>query len=390
MTYRIGFIIEQMLGHLTHQSNLAAAVAADPRCRPIWMPIPYAWADRWTPLPIIGGNLSMSLSLRARSRVASYVDWADALFFHTQVTAMFSLGVMRKVPSVISLDATPANRSGHSFSTAEPEESDGRVAWAKRLWLASTLRSAAVVVAWSRWCAQSVIRDYGVPEDRVRVIPPGINLDVYTPRSALKQEHSLPRILFVGGDFRRKGGPLLLEAFRSGLRGRCELDLVTNESGIECEGGVRVHRGLAPNSEAIRSLYAGADIFALPTQQDYTPLAILEAMASGLPVVAHDVGAIREQVADGSTGFLLRPARDARALAEALRTLIDDPTRRRGLGAAGRAHAEANFGASDNYGRLLGVLRSLSQQRAAGRRMRREVRMDWHPTADSRVGGWQA
>jgi glycosyltransferase involved in cell wall biosynthesis len=229
-----------------------------------------------------------------------------------------------------------------------------------------------------------------VPEERVQVIPPGINLDIYTPCGAPKQEHSLPRILFVGGDFRRKGGPLLLEAFRSGLRGRCEIDLVTNESGVVCEEGVRVHRGLVPNSEAIRSLYAQADIFALPTQQDYTPLAILEAMASGLPVVASDVGAIREQVSDGSTGLLLRPARDARALAEALRTLIDDPTRRRHFGAAGRARAEESFSATDNYGRLLGVLRSLSQQRAAGRRMRREVRVDWRPAAGSSVGGSQA
>jgi glycosyltransferase involved in cell wall biosynthesis len=389
MIYRIGFIIEQTLGHLTHQANLVAAVASDPEVRPQWLPIPYAQSDRWSPLPIIGRNWSLTLSLRARSQVASHVERADALFFHTQVTALFSLGLMRKIPSIVSLDATPVNRLNVEAPAAPMSPGAQRIARLKRLWLAATLRSAAFVVAWSRWCAQSVINDYGVPRERVCVVPPGVDLNAYQPRTRDEKQRPLPRVLFVGGDFFRKGGAQLLEVMRNQLRGRCEMDIVTNENGISSEQGVRIHRGISPNSQAIRSLYANADIFVLPTFHDFTPLSILEAMASGLPVVSTDVGAIREQVIAGETGLLIPPPRDGRALSEALRSLVDDPALRHRMGAAGRLRAEAAFDAGENYGRLLGLLKTCAMGRAAGRAGRREPHHKIEPGIADYAGNHQ-
>ena len=113
-----------------------------------------------------------------------------------------------------------------------------------------------------------------------------------------------------------------------------------------------VHRGLAANSPQLRALFAAADLFVLPTTWDCMPLAILEAMAAGLPVIAARVGAIDEQVADGETGLLI-PPRDAAALTDALAALLDDPARRTSLGAAGRRRAEACFDARKNYGALV-------------------------------------
>jgi glycosyltransferase involved in cell wall biosynthesis len=89
-------------------------------------------------------------------------------------------------------------------------------------------------------------------------------------------------------------------------------------------------------------LLAGADVFVLSSRSEGLPLSILEAMAAGLPVVASAVGGIPELVVDGKTGFVVPPG-DAKALAEALRTLVADAELRRRFGAEARRRAEEHF-----------------------------------------------
>ena len=137
--------------------------------------------------------------------------------------------------------------------------------------------------------------------------------------------------------------------------GACELDIVTRE-GVDIDGlhGVRVHHGLGPNAPELMKLYARADAFVFPTFGDVRPLAVMEAMASGLPVVSTRVGAIGEQVEDGVTGFLVPPG-DHRIVAEAVLKLIADPDLRHGMGVAGRLAAERLFDAARNYQQVLAV-----------------------------------
>jgi glycosyltransferase involved in cell wall biosynthesis len=92
----------------------------------------------------------------------------------------------------------------------------------------------------------------------------------------------------------------------------------------------------------VPAILAEADLFVLCTTREGLPLAVIEAMMSGLPVVASDVGAVAEAVRDGETGLLV-PAGDAAALASALRTLLDDPARRYAYGEAGRRRALKHF-----------------------------------------------
>jgi glycosyltransferase involved in cell wall biosynthesis len=87
---------------------------------------------------------------------------------------------------------------------------------------------------------------------------------------------------------------------------------------------------------------AEADVFVLSSRSEGLPISVLEAMAAGLPVVASAVGGLPELVEEDETGTLV-PAGDADALAAALQRLIEDPERRRRLGRAGRARAEARF-----------------------------------------------
>jgi glycosyltransferase involved in cell wall biosynthesis len=114
--------------------------------------------------------------------------------------------------------------------------------------------------------------------------------------------------------------------------------LIAGEGGLRAslEGRERVHL-LGVRSD-IPDLLAGGDIFALASDWEGLPLSVIEAMAAGLPVVATRVGGVPEIVEHGKTGLLV-PPQNQRALADALRTLAADPSRRREMGAAGRARS---------------------------------------------------
>jgi glycosyltransferase involved in cell wall biosynthesis len=92
----------------------------------------------------------------------------------------------------------------------------------------------------------------------------------------------------------------------------------------------------------VAQLLDGADLFALSSLTEGMSLAVLEAMAAGLPVVGTRGGGMPDVVDDGVTGLLV-PPRDPAALAAVLRTLLDDPVRRAAMGAAGRARVEQKF-----------------------------------------------
>lgn len=89
-------------------------------------------------------------------------------------------------------------------------------------------------------------------------------------------------------------------------------------------------------------LLAAADVFVQPSLSEGLPLAVLEAMAAALPVVASRVGGIGEAVIDGKTGVLVPPA-DPGALASALARVLDTQSCREALGSAGRARTEEEF-----------------------------------------------
>jgi glycosyltransferase involved in cell wall biosynthesis len=125
--------------------------------------------------------------------------------------------------------------------------------------------------------------------------------------------------------------------------------------------GVYLHRNLGPNSDTLLRLYAEADVFVLPTHADCFTLAVIEAMASRLPVVACPVGGISELVLEGETGFLV-PVGDVSALAGALSALILSPQRRAAMGARGRLVAEARFNSAINGRQILSIMQCVAER----------------------------
>ena len=342
----LGFVTEYTVGHVTFERLLREAAAADPTIGASWFPMTFPPRGLVEQLPGLRSNWSLRSSFRARRLLTMHRREWDALLFHTLTAALLSRGVMRRVPTVISLDGTPANldevAAGYRHSVGSP-----RVEAAKRRVAGASLRAAAALVAWSGWVRDSLVGDYGVDPAVIHLIPAGTRVPTQPP---VREPRERPRALFVGGQFERKGGETLLRAVE-GLD--IELHIVT-QSQFAPRAGITVHNGVRPGSDVLEALYADSDLFILPTAADASPHVVLEAMAAGLPVVSTRVGAIPEMVEDGETGLLTVPG-DADAVRAAIERLLDPALRMR-MGVAGHARAAEHFDADRNARRVLDVM----------------------------------
>ena len=368
--YRFGFVMEQMLGHVTHHHNLAQWVAETEDIEPIWMPILPQKADIWERLPVINGNWSLKASLRAKEQLkANFSErMPDALFLHTQTVSLFSMPYLKSIPSIISLDATPINYDNVGAAYGHHPGS-GWIEQQKFRWYCSLFNEARELVTWCQWAKDSLIQDYGVNAEKVTVIPPGVDMANWAFGKEKVERpietDRLVKLLFVGGDFERKGGMYLLEAFKQKLHQTCTLDIVTRDAVAQQASagiaGIQVHRGLTANSAPLKALYANADIFAFPTLADCLPIALMESMAAGLPIVATDVGALREEVLPNENGIMV-PPKDTDAIIEAVGRLVANPDERHRMAKRGRELAESRFDAKTNYNAVLSLMRRISEE----------------------------
>lgn len=364
---RVGFVLEQTLGHITHSANLEHLVGADDRVDAVFERI--AYDVEGLPAAVPGfRNWTVRAGIRARRAIRRLRGGpVDALFVHTQVPAILNRGAVKRYPTVVSLDATPIQYD--ELGTHYGHDTGSRLAEQLK-WRANRACFAAAdaIVAWAEWTKAGLVDRYDVPAEKITVIPPGVDVArwaAYGAGDATSEADGPLRVLFVGGDLERKGGLVLLDAVRS-LRDdgvAIELDLVTRDD-VPVQDGVRAHHGLTPNSPQLIELYHRADVFCLPTLGDCLPMVLSEAGAVGLPLVSTDVGAIGEIVRDGETGVLV-PVGDAPALAAALRRLADDPALRRQMGASARRLVEADFDAKKNAARLVELLLSVAARKPA-------------------------
>jgi glycosyltransferase involved in cell wall biosynthesis len=224
--------------------------------------------------------------------------------------------------------------------------------WAARQ--ARACRVAQVCCLSTSWARQSVIDDYQVAADRVRVVGMG-----HRPRvlPGPGRDHSSPRYLFVGIDWGRKNGDQVLAAFAQVRRThpKATLDVVGNHPRLDLAGVVG--HGFLPRErpEAQRQLdrlFQRATAFVLPSRFDPSPIAYLEAASAGLPVIATTEGGAGELL--GAAALSVHPD-DRPALVAAMLRLAD-PRTARDLGAeAARRASDSTWAAV--AGRILGSLR---------------------------------
>jgi len=364
--YRFAFVLEQTLGHVAHARNIRRALDqhADEIAATL-IPVDYR-----RPAGIRGRlpglrTWSYEASRQARSELNRHLGQGayQAIFIHTQVAALLAGGIMKRVPTVLSLDATPSNFDaqggpyGHRRNGVLSES-------VKRRINQHVFGRAAVLVTWCRWAAESLVSDYGVRAEKIEVVHPGVDTDLFRPQERAALNEKPIRILFVGGDFERKGGSDLLQAMLR-LGPDTHLHVVTTRpvavpAGISCS----VHTGLGPQSPELVSLYRSADIFALPSRGDCFPQAVAEGLACGLPVVATTVGAIPEMVREGVNGHLVPPG-EPRALAAALEALVSSSAKRHEMGHWSRVLAEQEHSAITNNRRIFELMARLASTGAA-------------------------
>ena len=221
-----------------------------------------------------------------------------------------------------------------------------------RVWSRSvaqaTVRGADRTIALSRLEAEWLAH-LGVRSERIRVIPPGIDLPEFTRLPPHRGGPEGPVILFVGRlDPAQKGLAPLLHAMARLPRSLGARLRVVGEDWGGLAAGLTLARqlgildrtvflGAIPRADLLGE-YASADVFALPSLFDSFPVVVLEAMAAGLPVVATRVGGVPEMVAEGRSGLLVSPG-DPAALSDAIRYVLSDPALRARWGAEGRVRA---------------------------------------------------
>lgn len=200
-------------------------------------------------------------------------------------------------------------------------------------------RRADAVFTLSRFCAESVIEDYGVAKEKVVVASTGINIAL--PAEISRPAADRPVILFVGGEWRIKGGPELVAAFRAVKEKipACELWLVGSRP-QELPDGVKALGRVTPGE--LSELFQKVTLLCVPSKIERASMVALDAAAYGLPVITTPHGAGSERIRDGVTGFLVDP-RDTGAFSAAILRVLDDPTLAASLGMAGRKMVEEEF-----------------------------------------------
>ncbi|MFZ1986363.1 MAG: glycosyltransferase family 1 protein, partial [Desulfatitalea sp.] len=191
----------------------------------------------------------------------------------------------------------------------------------------------------------------GIHPDKVRVYPRGIDIERFHPakrNGIFKKNYGLtegPKLLYVGRVSREKNLHLLAQAFeRLSAEGE-KAQLVVVGDGPYLEEMKSRMKNLPCcftgylKDETLATVYASADLFVFPSTTDTFGNVVLEAQASGIPVIVSDQGGPCENILDGRTGLICK-ADAADSLLEAIRTMLREPRQRTAMGQAARQYLE--------------------------------------------------
>jgi glycosyltransferase involved in cell wall biosynthesis len=285
---------------------------------------------RWVYPPYGGWANAFFLAVRLLPtvtylRVCGAFDIIDAHFAHPEGIAAVLLGSILRVPVLVTIRGSEL-RYRHSP--------------AKRFWMSWALRRADQVIAVSDGLRQLAV-DLGVDPGRVALVPNGVDTDLFhrRDREAWRARHGLAgsdRVVLCAGDLAElKGHHRVIAAVQAmndqGIRARLFIAGGVGRSGRYAE---TIREQVAANGLADRVTFLGeltqdilaewmsaADVFCLASASEGWPNVVNEALACGTPVVATDVGAVRQMVACDRHGLVV-PVDDERALVEALRSTL--------------------------------------------------------------------
>lgn len=270
--------------------------------------------------------------------------------------AHFWMSGMATVPAAKDL-AIPVVQTFHALGSVKRRyQGAADTSPPQRIRIESALgRWADLVVA---TCSDEVteLTRLGASEDRIRIVPCGVDTGRFSPDGQVWPTNGRPRLLSLGRLVERKGVDTVIRALPDVpeaellIAGGPPADDLADDpeacrlNALAAELGVADRVGLlgSVNHDDVPALIRSAD--AVVTTPWYEPFGIvpLEAMSCARPVIGSAVGGLLDSVADGETGVLV-PPKDPAAVADAARQLLADQTLRRRLGRAGRQRAESRF-----------------------------------------------
>jgi glycosyltransferase involved in cell wall biosynthesis len=243
------------------------------------------------------------------------------------------------VPYTLFCDCTVQLADGNVYSGVNFASRAAAERWYRRE--RALYRGAGAIFTASDWARRSLVEFYGVDPGKISVVGYGINR-LGAPE-VIERDYGSRTLLFVGYEFERKGGPLLLEAFEKVRRELPDARLLIagpRHAPATVPPGV-IWVGTATREE-LAKLYRQASLFVMTSLFEPFGMVYLEAMEWLLPCVGSANCAMPEIVLENQTGRLVPPG-DADALARTLIELLREPDQLRRMGERGRAHARGRF-----------------------------------------------
>lgn len=219
---------------------------------------------------------------------------------------VYLISKIKKIPYIahVHLDVKPSGKLGFLLPLY------------KKLFLERVLKSASEVVVPTKDYVSLISQKYSISKEKISVIPYGINLEEFKPSTS--KLHTPVRLLFVGRLAGQKNIPLLIQSFKKAInRGDREIILHLVGDGEErntiinliekekLKEKIILHGEL--RGERLRKVYSNSDIFILSSREESFGIVLIEAMASGLPVIASDIPGVRNVVEHNQTGLLVKP-----------------------------------------------------------------------------------
>jgi len=249
-----------------------------------------------------------------------------------------------------------AKLAGVSVIISSVRSTDPWQKWYHRLTEKILAKITDKIIANADVIKHSLCRNKGIPEDKIEVVYNGIDLkrfDNITPSSVIREKYNIPQQAIVVGMVSRFSFEKDYDTF---LKAAEEILAKYNCYFLAVGGGKQLdeYKQKIKNSPyRDRIIFAGyqkdipsfinaMDICVLSSHHEGCPNVILEYMASGKPVVATDVGGVKELIQDGATGFLV-PAHNAEVMADKIMSLISDEKLRKAMGQVGRRLVEDKF-----------------------------------------------
>lgn len=321
-----------------------------------------------------------------RQRVRHRRVWSALRTLKPDIVHTRNLPTIDLFPTIRAAGVRRMVHSEHGVDLIEAEGSPWRYRLVRRL----GSRVIPAYVALSTGLRDWMAGQNGIPAHKISVIVNGVDTDRFRPPNPTEAQAARAAWPGALGAAAAAGGVTVIgslgrleaikdhanlarayvEMLRSrpalrtttalviGGEGRCR-DTVAD---ILAEAGLSDRLALPGYVAAPAGFYHGLDLFVLPSKSEGTSNTILEAMASGLPVVATEVGEARRLVAEGETGRLVPPS-DPAALARALLAWLDDPAGLAAAGAAARVRAQSQF----SLDRMLAAYAAVYEAAALGR-----------------------